>query len=250
MVDYRNYGYKENSGFFGAPQQVCASINHFRKTNELAISANTCAIYDQTDRLEAMISAQTIMQHNDSVAMKNQQMADAQAARINFTTLFGKLIDTLKGVFTKDRNAEVSGTSKTFYEMVKEENDDTQAYLSAHTVKTEAVLNQQTNVMKNESDETQGILSAHTKTMSGSSRVLTNAIENQTYRISEDINILNHSGNTTVNNQTAVLASVLDGIREAILRNTSGDTVNAQVLKNAIDDIEIRVNNNNYYPQS
>lgn len=206
MADYNEWGFKSDAGFFGAPQQICASVNHFRKTNEAAISANTKAIYDQTER---MISAMTIMtntQHEDSVAMKNQQKSDAEEQRNTITNVFAVLTKTVRNIFTKDKGDMIG---ETFYEMMQRESDETQQYISAHT-----------KMVKSESDETQTIISGSNKTVKDS----LNGIESK------------------LSAHTQSIVSELEGIKSLIKENTSGGTINAAVIAEAINNLEIRLN--------
>lgn len=55
------------------------------------------------------------------------QTEDAEKMRTNQTSLFGKLIDTIKSVFTGNNE---SGEEESFYKMIARENNETQEYLA------------------------------------------------------------------------------------------------------------------------
>ena len=169
-----NYDYGSSTGFVSTTKQINNHMDAFREANRAAINHQTDVlervITEQTNRTEAIISAQTVNQN-----------IQAEKTRTNFTTLFHKLIDTVKGIFSKDKTDEVSGTT-TFYEMVQAENDQTQAYMSGQT--------------------------------------------------------------STLNTALSNIKSQLENVKRAIDQNTSGDSVNTDIIKRAIDGVVINIENN------
>ena len=226
--DYREWGYNGETGFYGAPQQICHQINKFRKTNEAAISANTMAIIDQTNRLESAITIQTIIQHEDSVAMKEQQAADAESGRTVFQNVFGVFIKSLKEIFTGKKGDK----TESFYEMIQRENDETQAYISAHTA-----------MEKEESDQTQDILTANTKAISDGADEISNAISIQKNALLAAINA-NTSGDTVNINKVLAALNVTNTKIDNVKSSTDGvkstvDSINTKQsnIYNKVDDI-------------
>ena len=106
---YNDYGYIESGSYWSMGHQLRYDLNHFRKDNNDVVN-------HQTEVINAVVTAQT-----------QQQKEDAHEMRKNQTTLVGQIISTLKGLFSKDKDASISGES--FYEMVQRENDETQRYL-------------------------------------------------------------------------------------------------------------------------
>ena len=141
MNDYNNYGYNFNDGeFIGVPQQITDEIKNVKVSIDVQ-SANLEEVKDSIDN-------QTNTYHQDSIDTRN-----------SLTSLFGALAQTFKNIFTKDKG---DIQEETFYEMVQRENNETQAYMQAHT-----------QVVKEESDQTQEIMSADTEN-------LVEAIRNET----------------------------------------------------------------------
>ena len=106
---YNDYGYIESGSYWSMGHQLRHDLNHFRKDNNDVIN-------HQTEVINAVVTAQT-----------QQQKEDAHEMRKNQTTLVGQIISTLKGLFSKDKDASIGGES--FYEMVQRENNETQRYL-------------------------------------------------------------------------------------------------------------------------
>lgn len=90
-------------------------MDWFRKESVKAIDRNTEAVKEQTQ----------------------VQTEDALAMRTNQTTLFGNLIKTIKSLFSKEKDATVTG--ETFYEMVQRENNETQAYLDKYDKNSKSI---------------------------------------------------------------------------------------------------------------
>lgn len=176
-----NYDYGSSTGFVSTTKQINNHMDAFREANKAALDRNTAAINHQTDVLERVITEQTNRTEAIISAQTVNQNIQAEKTRTNFTTLFHKLIDTVKGIFSKDKTDEVSGTT-TFYEMVQAENDQTQAYMSGQT----------------------------------------------------------STLNTALNN----IKSQLENVKRAIDQNTSGDSVNTDLIKRAIDGVVINIENN------
>ena len=160
---YNEYGYVESGSYWSMGHQLRHDLNHFRKDNNDVIN-------HQTDVINAVVTAQT-----------EQQKEDAHEMRKNQTTLVGQIILTLKGLFSKDKDASISGES--FYEMVQRENNETQRYLE-----------EQANAQKSSAEK------------------LTNVIGS------------------------------LNDIADDIVRDTEGDTENAQAIKDAIDELKTKSN--------
>lgn len=164
LLDYTNYN---ESGFYGIPQQITDKI----KEHEVA---TTEAIDEFKDTM-----------HTDVTEQTEQQKVDAQENRNTFTNVFGAFTKIFRNIFTKDKG-DISG--ETFYEMVQRENDETQAYMSAHT-----------NMMKSESDETQRNMTAHTQAMNVDFNTLIEAIKQSTSGDTVNINKLVQALSTNTN---------------------------------------------------
>lgn len=95
---FNEYGFIDGVSYFDSTHQVRSDIDHLR-----------------TDVVE-VIEKQTETQTND-----------AEQMRTNQTSLFGKLIDTIKSVFT---GSNESGQEESFYKMIARENNETQEYLA------------------------------------------------------------------------------------------------------------------------
>ena len=158
---YNEYGYVESGSYWSMGHQLRHDLNHFRKDNNDVIN-------HQTEVINAVVTAQT-----------QQQKEDAHEMRKNQTTLVGQIISTLKGLFSKDKDASIGGES--FYEMVQRENNETQRYLE-----------EQANAQKSSAEK------------------LTNVIGS------------------------------LNEIADDIVRDTEGDTENAQAIKDAIDELKTK----------
>ena len=158
---YNEYGYVESGSYWSMGHQLRHDLNHFRKDNNDVIN-------HQTEVINAVVTAQT-----------QQQKEDAHEMRKNQTTLVGQIISTLKGLFSKDKDASIGGES--FYEMVQRENNETQRYLE-----------EQANAQKSSAEK------------------LTNVIGS------------------------------LNEIADDIVRDTEGDTENAQAIKDAIDELKFK----------
>lgn len=105
------------------------------------------------------------------------QTNDAEKMRTNQTSLFGKLIDTIKSVFTGNNE---SGEEESFYKMIARENNETQEYLASQQRTT--------------SEKLGGIISS------------------------------------------------LNSIGDDIEKNTSGDSTNAKLIRDAISNLKLIVN--------
>ena len=158
---YNDYGYIESGSYWSMGHQLRHDLKHFRKDNNNVIN-------HQTEVINAVVTAQT-----------QQQKEDAHEMRKNQTTLVGQIISTLKGLFSKDKDASIGGES--FYEMVQRENNETQRYLE-----------EQANAQKSSAEK------------------LTNVIGS------------------------------LNEIADDIVRDTEGDTENAQAIKDAIDELKAK----------
>lgn len=145
MNDYNNYDYGFNdSGFIGIPKQITDEIKDMKVSQSSGM-----------EEIKDTIENQAYIQHQDALAIKQEQ----EDTRNSLTGLFGALAQTFKNIFTKDKG---DIQEETFYEMVQRENNETQAYMQAHT-----------QTMKEESDQTQEIMSADTEN-------LVEAIRNET----------------------------------------------------------------------
>lgn len=105
------------------------------------------------------------------------QTSDAEKMRTNQTSLFGKLIDTIKSVFTGNNE---SGEEESFYKMIARENNETQEYLASQ--------------QKTTSEKLGGIITS------------------------------------------------LNSIGDDIELNTSGDSTNAKLIRDAISNLKLIVN--------
>lgn len=105
------------------------------------------------------------------------QTSDAEKMRTNQTSLFGKLIDTIKSVFTGNNE---SGEEESFYKMIARENNETQEYLASQ--------------QKTTSEKLGGIITS------------------------------------------------LNSIGDDIELNTSGDSANAKLIRDAINNLKLIVN--------
>ena len=99
MNTYNDYGFNDGAKYYSGIRQIRHDINHLRIDVKESIDAQT-----------------------------EQQKSDANEMRINQTTLFGKLIDTLKSIFTGKND---TGTDESFYKMVMRENNETQAAIAS-----------------------------------------------------------------------------------------------------------------------
>lgn len=115
MDNYNDYGYVESQRLRSNIAQVNWHMDRFRDATKEAIDKNTEAIKEQTQ----------------------VQTEDASAMRTNQTTLFGNLIKTIKSLFSKDKDATITG--ETFYEMVQRENNETQAYLDKYDKNSKSI---------------------------------------------------------------------------------------------------------------
>lgn len=96
---FNEYGFNENSYLWDATHQVRHEIDQLRE--------------DVVKTIEVQTETQT---------------NDAEKMRTNQTSLFGKLIDTIKSVFT---GSNESGEEESFYKMIARENNETQEYLAS-----------------------------------------------------------------------------------------------------------------------
>ena len=124
---YNEYGYVESGSYWSMGHQLRHDLNHFRKDNNDVIN-------HQTEVINAVVTAQT-----------QQQKEDAHEMRKNQTTLVGQIISTLKGLFSKDKDASIGGES--FYEMVQRENNETQRYLEEQANAQKSSAEKLTNVI-------------------------------------------------------------------------------------------------------
>ena len=115
MSDWYTYGLDEGSHFHSKVSQINWHMDWFRKESVKAIDRNTETVKEQTQ----------------------VQTEDALAMRTNQTTLFGNLIKTIKSLFSKEKDATVTG--ETFYEMVQRENNETQAYLDKYDKNSKSI---------------------------------------------------------------------------------------------------------------
>lgn len=141
-------------GFYGVPQQITDKI----KEHEISTKE---AIDDFKDTM-----------HTDVTEQTEQQKEDAAEGRRTFTNVFGAFTKIFKNIFTKDKG-DISG--ETFYEMVQRENDETQAYMSAHTEQQKFDMNELIRAIKaNTSGDTVNVnhliqtLTANTQTIKSS----------------------------------------------------------------------------------
>lgn len=126
MTDLNSYGYdSEPKGFWSHTEQINWHIDRFRDTNEAALDRNTAAITAQTEqqRVDAELLRETIDRQTE------QQKSDAEAGRTVFKDWMGNLVTKIKTIFSKDS----SDSETSFYEMMEQEQERMQAYVSAHT---------------------------------------------------------------------------------------------------------------------
>jgi len=197
------YGYRPDSGFIGIPKQIVDAL----KDNKISIDIQTDAIEKGLKAQAEAIETQTIIQHQDAVALKEEQ----EETRNSLTGLFGALAKTFKNIFTTDKG-DISG--ETFYEMVQRENNETQAYMAAHT-----------EAMKEESDQTQEIMSEQKDELSNlviSSDALKEAIEastsGDTVNFNNLIERLRQNGEAL---NSALTEDVVEAIRNEIINSGS-----------------------------
>lgn len=152
IKDKDSYGYKSNVGFISNTFQITHHIDLFSRTNE-------AAIHDQTDRLEAIISAQT-----------EQQKSDAESNRQNRDSVFKKLIDSIKGIFHSNK----TDVTENFYDMVQRESDETQQQMKDNG---KSIDDRLANVVK-ELQSIQNSISGDTTQSINNTRNITNAINN------------------------------------------------------------------------
>ena len=129
---YNDYGYIESGFYWSMGHQLRHDLNHFRRDNNDVVN-------HQTDVINAVVTAQT-----------HQQKEDAHEMRKNQTTLVGQIILTLKGLFSKDKDASIGGES--FYEMVQRENNETQRYLEEQANAQKSSAEKLTNVIESLND--------------------------------------------------------------------------------------------------
>lgn len=152
IKDKDSYGYKSDVGFISNTFQITHHIDLFSRTNE-------AAIHDQTDRLEAIISAQT-----------EQQKSDAESNRQNRDSVFKKLIDSIKGIFHSNK----TDVTENFYDMVQRESDETQQQMKDNG---KSIDDRLANVVK-ELQSIQNSISGDTTQSINNTRNITNAINN------------------------------------------------------------------------
>ena len=145
---FNEYGFNENSYLWDATHQVRHEIDQLRQEVVKTIEVQT-----------------------------ETQTSDAEKMRTNQTSLFGKLIDTIKSVFTGNNE---SGEEESFYKMIARENNETQEYLASQ--------------QKTTSEKLGGIITS------------------------------------------------LNSIGDDIEKNTSGDSTNAKLIRDAISNLKLIVN--------
>lgn len=122
MIDLNSYGYdSETKGFWSHTEQINWHIDRFRDANQAALDRNTAAISAQTEqqRVDADLLRKTIDKQTE------QQKVDAASGR----TLFTSFIVAIQKIFGKN-----TGDGETsYYEMMEQEQEKMQAYISAHT---------------------------------------------------------------------------------------------------------------------
>ena len=126
MTDLNSYGYdSETRGFWSHTEQINWHIDRFRDANEAALDRNTAAISAQTEqqRVDAELLRQTIDRQTE------QQKSDAEAGRTVFSTWMNDLISRIKFIFSKD----TKDNETSYYEMMENEQQRMQEYISAHT---------------------------------------------------------------------------------------------------------------------
>lgn len=145
---FNEYGFNEGTYLWDATHKLRHEINQLRE--------------DVVKTIEVQTETQT---------------KDAEQMRTNQTSLFGKLMDTIKSVFT---GSNESGEEESFYKMIARENNETQEYLASQ--------------QKTTSEKLGGIINS------------------------------------------------LNSISTDIESNTSGDSTNAKLIKDAISNLKLIVN--------
>lgn len=145
---FNEYDFNESAYLWDSTHQIRHEIDHLRE--------------DVVKTIEVQTETQT---------------NDAEKMRTNQTSLFGKLIDTIKSVFTGNNE---SGEEESFYKMIARENNETQEYLASQQRTT--------------SEKLGGIITS------------------------------------------------LNSIGDDIEKNTSGDSTNAKLIRDAISNLKLIVN--------
>lgn len=135
------------------------------------------AFWDNTHQIRHEIDELKTQVVNSIDTQTETQANEAEKTRTNQTSLFGKLIDTIKSVFTGNNE---SGEEESFYKMIARENNETQEYLASQ--------------QKTTSEKLGGIINS------------------------------------------------LDSIGTDIEKNTSGDSTNAKLIRDAISNLKLIVN--------
>ena len=155
MTDLNSYGYdSETRGFWSHTEQINWHIDRFRDTNEAALDRNTAAISAQTEqqRVDAELLRKTIDKQTE------QQRVDAESGR----TLFTSFIVAIQKIFGKN-----TGDGETsYYEMMEQEQEKMQAYISAHTStvrQTGDTMNTKLQNILEQLDEIDGSLDENTR---------------------------------------------------------------------------------------
>lgn len=118
---FNEYGFSDGVRYYSMGHQLRYDINHFRE--------------DVVDVVEEQTKTQT---------------EDAEKMRTNQTSLFGKLIDTIKSVFTGNNER---GEEESFYKMIARENNETQEYLANQEKTTSEKLGGIINSLNSISDD-------------------------------------------------------------------------------------------------
>lgn len=121
MNMFNEYGFNEGSVYHSLGHQLRYDVNHLRE--------------DVVEVIEEQTKTQT---------------EDAEKMRTNQTSLFGKLIDTIKSVFTGNNE---SGEEESFYKMIARENNETQEYLANQEKTTSEKLGGIINSLNSISDD-------------------------------------------------------------------------------------------------
>lgn len=135
------------------------------------------AFWDNTHQIRHEIDELKTQVVNSIDTQTETQANEAEKTRTNQTSLFGKLIDTIKSVFTGNNE---SGEEESFYKMIARENNETQEYLASQ--------------QKTTSEKLGGIINS------------------------------------------------LDSIGTDIEKNTSGNSTNAKLIRDAISNLKLIVN--------
>lgn len=203
--DFTNYGYQDNAGFYGIPQQI------------------TDEIYAHNVAVTTSIDAQTIQQHEDSESAITVRHEDAVETRNTINTVFGNLIKTFRKLFGKD---DGEGNEGEYYSMMKSESDQTQQLLCAQTAtmksesdETQGLMTAHTAMEKSESDETQNIMTAHTRTIGGKMDTMNTNLDNI---------------NKSVTSHTRDSVSKLEEIKKALTAHTDTEGQKLDNIKTAI----------------